>query len=113
MSVKLIIYVMIMLLALMWMAAMNVFVMMALWAVEKTAQVHTCDGVLNLLLCIGMASISNILCHAIIDIDECLEEGLNDCHLNATCHNIVGSFYCVCSAGFEGTGVECDSKQPK
>ena len=42
----------------------------------------------------------------IIDVDEC-SEGLSDCHANATCKNIVGSFTCTCNKGFVGDGKTC------
>ena len=42
-----------------------------------------------------------------LDIDECsLKE--HDCHLNATCHNIPGSYECSCNKRFEGDGKMCD-----
>ena len=40
-----------------------------------------------------------------IDIDECL--GTNSCNKNASCHNIVGSYFCLCSSGFHGNGTQC------
>ena len=43
------------------------------------------------------------------DIDEC-ELGIDDCHVNATCADVVGSFVCTCNDGFEGNGVDCTSK---
>ena len=33
-----------------------------------------------------------------IDIDECADEGSNDC--SHSCINSVGSFYCECDSGF-------------
>ena len=43
------------------------------------------------------------------DIDEC-ELGIDNCHVNATCADVVGSFVCTCNDGFEGNGVDCTSK---
>lgn len=40
-------------------------------------------------------SVSNIQ-----DLDECLSADLNDCHPEATCSNIFGSFRCKCSLGY-------------
>ena len=42
------------------------------------------------------------------DIDECSIE--NDCHVNATCNNTVGSYECHCVDGFSGNGTTCESK---
>ena len=41
------------------------------------------------------------------DIDECGDPSLNDCHANATCTNIDGSFTCACNAGYTGNGTVC------
>lgn len=41
-------------------------------------------------------SVSNVQ-----DLDECLSQDLHDCHPEATCSNIWGSFRCECSAGFK------------
>ena len=41
-----------------------------------------------------------------IDINECNGTG-NDCHINATCDDTIGSFECDCNAGFIGDGVNC------
>lgn len=44
----------------------------------------------------------------IIDIDECLNGTLNDCHpLFAVCNNTHGSYNCSCLSGYDGEGVNC------
>ena len=43
-----------------------------------------------------------------IDINECELERVN-CHMNADCTDIIGSFECTCNRGFEGDGVNCTS----
>ncbi|XP_035668227.1 uncharacterized protein LOC118410561 [Branchiostoma floridae] len=43
---------------------------------------------------------------AICDEDECATEP-SVCHVNATCHNTVGSYECVCKEGFVGNGEHC------
>lgn len=43
----------------------------------------------------------------IIDVDECINATLNNCHVNATCNDTVGSFECGCYEGFSGDGVNC------
>ena len=40
------------------------------------------------------------------DIDEC-ELRIDNCHVNATCADVIGSFVCTCNNGFEGNGVDC------
>ena len=42
------------------------------------------------------------------DIDECLL--FSPCHINATCTNTVGSFYCTCNQGLAGDGYTCQGK---
>ena len=42
------------------------------------------------------------------DIDEC-ELRIDNCHVNATCVDVVGSFVCTCNNGFDGDGVDCTS----
>ena len=42
------------------------------------------------------------------DIDEC-ERDTDNCHVNATCADVIGSFVCTCNSGFEGNGVNCTS----
>ena len=44
-----------------------------------------------------------------IDIDEC-ELYMDNCHVNATCVDVIGSFHCTCNNGFDGDGVNCISK---
>ena len=41
-----------------------------------------------------------------LDINEC-DDGRNDCHVNANCTNILGSFNCTCKAGYTGDGLKC------
>ena len=46
------------------------------------------------------------------DKNEC-ELAQDDCHSNATCHNVVGSFMCTCNDGFEGNGTTCIGEKQK
>uniref|UniRef100_A0A0N4Z8W7 Kunitz/Bovine pancreatic trypsin inhibitor domain protein n=1 Tax=Parastrongyloides trichosuri TaxID=131310 RepID=A0A0N4Z8W7_PARTI len=39
-----------------------------------------------------------------IDVDECRDKGQNDCHADAWCTNIVGSYSCSCKVGYVGDG---------
>ena len=43
----------------------------------------------------------------ILDIDECSDNSLNDCHVNATCSNNNGSYVCSCNNGWTGNGFSC------
>ena len=43
------------------------------------------------------------------DIDEC-KEGPAECHSNATCMNIMGSYTCACDYGYTGDGFDCAGK---
>ena len=40
------------------------------------------------------------------DVDEC-EEGTNNCHSEADCKNLEGSFTCICKNGYQGNGSTC------
>ena len=54
-------------------------------------------------------SSSSIRCvHLVSDIDECSSE--NECHVNATCTNTMGSYICTCKKGMEGDGRNCSGK---
>ena len=44
------------------------------------------------------------------DIDEC-ELDTDNCHVNATCTDTIGSFVCTCNSGLEGNGINCMSKE--
>ena len=41
-----------------------------------------------------------------LDIDECATN-TNNCDINATCKNTVGSFTCSCNDGFKSNGSTC------
>lgn len=45
----------------------------------------------------------------ILDVDECSNATLNDCHGNATCTDTEGTYMCMCNDGYTGDGVSCDS----
>ena len=46
-----------------------------------------------------------------LDINECANSTLHNCHENATCTNIYGSFFCTCLSGFEGNGTKCTGRE--
>ena len=48
-----------------------------------------------------------VYCSFLLDIDECEQESLNECDVNANCSNTVGSYSCFCLSGFEGNGFNC------
>ena len=45
-----------------------------------------------------------------LDFDEC-QAKTDDCHVNATCMDRLGSFECTCNSGFTGNGVNCKSRR--
>ena len=45
----------------------------------------------------------------ILELDECSDPSLNDCHMNANCTDIPGSYVCDCELGYEGNGTFCES----
>ncbi|XP_063788826.1 hemicentin-1-like [Pseudophryne corroboree] len=42
-----------------------------------------------------------------VDIDECYDADLNECHPLAMCSNSAGSYSCSCKAGHYGDGFQC------
>ena len=40
------------------------------------------------------------------DINEC-DVGTDNCDMNASCHNLPGTYTCICLSGYEGDGVTC------
>ena len=46
------------------------------------------------------------------DVNEC-EEETAECHTNATCSNIDGSYNCSCVYGYSGDGRNCTSTLPR
>ncbi|XP_068705762.1 sushi, von Willebrand factor type A, EGF and pentraxin domain-containing protein 1-like isoform X2 [Montipora foliosa] len=49
--------------------------------------------------------------HCENNIDECSSE--NECHVNATCTNTIGSYNCTCKEGYGGEGRNCTEKIAK
>ncbi len=45
----------------------------------------------------------------LLDVNECAI-GTDDCHDNATCTNIDGSYHCTCEQAFSGNGRNCTGK---
>ena len=48
----------------------------------------------------------------VVDINECLLHKDN-CHANARCDNLKGSFNCTCNQGYQGNGSYCEGKVVK
>ena len=44
-----------------------------------------------------------------LGFDAC-KEGSHNCHMNAECINMYGSFNCSCKTGFSGNGTHCQGK---
>ena len=53
--------------------------------------------------------ISSVVLFSFTDIDECID-GSNNCHENAGCTNIDGSFTCECNNGYNGNGELCEGE---
>lgn len=47
---------------------------------------------------------------SIVDINECVDDSSNECHINSTCINTEGSYNCSCLHGFSGNGRNCTGK---
>ena len=56
-----------------------------------------------------MSYIISLLAHFNTDIPEC-ERDEDNCDSNATCFNTDGGFYCLCNAGYTGSGEDGDCK---
>ena len=41
-----------------------------------------------------------------VDVNECLLN-THECHMNATCTNLNGTYDCNCTEGFHGSGFNC------
>ncbi len=50
---------------------------------------------------------NGFLFHFTPDINECTSEQHN-CHQDANCINLKGSFNCTCKRGYRGNGVSCE-----
>ena len=54
---------------------------------------------------------SGIVCN---NIDECSSSDLNDCHTSGSmCIDKVGSYRCICKAGWSGSGPGLEKKIPE
>ena len=49
-----------------------------------------------------------LLCSLVPDIDEC--SSANECNMDATCTNTIGSYNCTCKKGYQGDGRNCPGK---
>ena len=49
-------------------------------------------------------------CFTFLDINECAQDEDNNCHANANCTNLDGTFNCTCNKGYSGNGVNCTGK---
>lgn len=48
----------------------------------------------------------NLVVNACSDVDECSDESM--CGDNGDCANDVGSYHCVCNAGFKSVNMTCE-----
>ena len=58
-----------------------------------------------------MQKITNSQDCCCVDIDECATNN-SDCSALATCHNVPGSYQCICTAGYTGDGFICTGSVP-
>ena len=68
---------------------------------EVRCKVFACSGFVFIVLFSFCSSVWSYA--ACPDIDEC-KLGIAQCHHNATCVNLPGSFNCICNRGFTGDG---------
>ena len=66
---------------------------------------------LNKRLCTCRHKIVHIRKFISLDVDECLKEYSNKCHVNSTCINTEGSYSCLCLSGYTGDGKKCTGIQ--
>ena len=56
----------------------------------------------------GIVELFSILVYCLFsDINECADDTHN-CHYNATCANLDGSFNCTCDPGYMGNETYCE-----
>ena len=106
MSVKWNIHATPMLTALIPMAVSTAHVWLGLKAMDSTVQVRGA----TYCLCFLRGNYTFVIYHLAADIPECVRE-LDDCDMNATCINTVGSYDCLCNTGFTGNGFTCTGEQ--
>jgi hypothetical protein len=46
-----------------------------------------------------------------IDVNECTSN-THDCHVNATCSNVIGGYQCTCKSDYLGNGTSCRCEWP-
>lgn len=68
-------------------------------------------GILQCIACTLVATFIDFFvfgpCNFLADINEC-EVLTHNCHPDAECTNLNGSFYCTCNHGFRGNGTDCE-----
>ena len=75
----------------------------------RAVGLHRCNHSMDVgIRCTGKIKIPcfyDILeCYLLIDIDECVD-GFNNCSVNSTCTNTLGSYQCSCFPGYEDEGM--------
>ena len=55
--------------------------------------------------------VQRVFVHVVLlDFDECVSPGDNNCSTNGACANTPGGFTCTCNQGYTGDGVSCMGK---
>lgn len=60
--------------------------------------VQVSDACVQIMVCFAFNEVISL------DYDECEDE---PCHRDAMCRNKLGSFECICKAGYKGDGMTC------
>ena len=51
-----------------------------------------------------------LLSPILADVNECSNVSLNECDMNASCMDTIGSYVCTCNDGYLGDGFNCSGE---
>ncbi|XP_074649544.1 uncharacterized protein LOC141904781 [Tubulanus polymorphus] len=75
---------------------------------HNCTDIEKCRNTIGAYACDCWPGSSRNLAGKCIDVNECGLDRLNDCHRDATCVNIPGSYKCECKSGYYGNGTHCE-----
>ncbi|XP_074648728.1 uncharacterized protein LOC141904116 [Tubulanus polymorphus] len=75
---------------------------------HNCTDIEKCRNTIGAYACDCLPGRSRNLAGKCIDVNECGLDRLNDCHRDATCVNIPGSYKCECKSGYYGNGTHCE-----